>query len=645
MDDERSQDGDFDDDIDEQMQDDEADNDDAEVENDEMDQDEGDDDDVNNDDDEGGDGDGDGENENESKQPEGEMASADATQSSDARKAVDAFQPMPEILSAATYDIVPTVAAPQSTSINAICGTADSRWIFTGGADGYIRQYNWAESVNGKTQLTVAQRHPFVDSVVKAGVLMSYWENWDAKKMTSESTTLTTTQTLSPVYSLACQRQGLWLLSGTASGAIRLQTVRHDEGKEVALLQKHTSAVSVLSLSSDQTGLLSGAWDKAVVDWDLNTGQIRTEFALSGGQVSCIEPRPVSSVPVPYESGEVIKTSNTLSTNNAAPLTANNPEDPQTPVAQDKPAATPDSLFGNDENDDDLFGDSNNNALSNGNAFGFDESEMNHTNEDVPTATSDHITAAEDQPTTTPPIQPTSSPPKDESSASALQAPVINGVTNTTTQPLANGVPHATDEDEATQPSTSQPAPPSDTTPTSDSTFLATSQDGTIRIWDRRTPQPIARITPVDTPPWCLSACWAPSGNAIYAGRRNNTVEEYDLRSGRLNRPSRTFRFPLGSGPVTSVRAMPNGRHLICASYDILRLYDLQAGEGVASHGGHGAGTVPFLIVPGHRTGTVSSLYLSRDARFLLSAGGNRGWQGVGTEVLLGYEIGVPATA
>jgi preprotein translocase subunit Sec61beta len=25
--------------------------------------------------------------------------------------------------------------------------------------------------------LTVAQRHPFVDSVTKAGVLMSYWEN------------------------------------------------------------------------------------------------------------------------------------------------------------------------------------------------------------------------------------------------------------------------------------------------------------------------------------------------------------------------------------------------------------------------------------------------------------------------------------
>ena len=28
--------------------------------------------------------------------------------------------------------------------------------------------------------LTVAQRHPFVDSVTKAGVLASYWENSDA---------------------------------------------------------------------------------------------------------------------------------------------------------------------------------------------------------------------------------------------------------------------------------------------------------------------------------------------------------------------------------------------------------------------------------------------------------------------------------
>lgn len=84
-----------------------------------------------------------------------------------------------ELLTAQVYDIVPTIAAPHSTSINAICATRDLRWVFSGGADGYIRKFNWIDTANGKSMLTVAQRHPFVDSVTKAAVLMSYWENGD----------------------------------------------------------------------------------------------------------------------------------------------------------------------------------------------------------------------------------------------------------------------------------------------------------------------------------------------------------------------------------------------------------------------------------------------------------------------------------
>lgn len=85
----------------------------------------------------------------------------------------------PEALQATLYDIVPTIAAPHSTSINAVTATPDMRWVFSGGADGYIRKFNWVDTANGKLMLTVAQRHPFVDSVTKAGVLMSYWENED----------------------------------------------------------------------------------------------------------------------------------------------------------------------------------------------------------------------------------------------------------------------------------------------------------------------------------------------------------------------------------------------------------------------------------------------------------------------------------
>ncbi len=91
----------------------------------------------------------------------------------------------PEVLTASVYDIVPTIAAPHSTSINSITATPDLRWVFTGGADGYIRKFNWLETANGKSMLTVAQRHPFVDSVTKAGVLMSYWDNTEEPAGTS----------------------------------------------------------------------------------------------------------------------------------------------------------------------------------------------------------------------------------------------------------------------------------------------------------------------------------------------------------------------------------------------------------------------------------------------------------------------------
>jgi transcriptional activator SPT8 len=207
-----------------------------------------------------------------------------------------------------------------------------------------------------------------------------------------------------------------------------------------------------------------------------------------------------------------------------------------------------------------------------------------------------------------------------------------NGVSATSEQLVANGLPHAEDLEKSQDAKGTEID--GDAPSTSDSTFLATSIDGAIRVWDRRQPEPVARILPRNTPPWCLSACWSPDGNFIYAGRRNNTVEEYDLRKG-LKAPERVFHFPNGSGAVTSVKAMPNGRHLICASYDILRLYDLKEPQTQRS-------TVPFLIVPGHRTGVVSHLFLDPACRFMISTGGHIGWEGQSTEVLLGYEIGVP---
>jgi transcriptional activator SPT8 len=547
-----------------------------------------------------------------------------------------------EVLTAATFDIVPTVAAPQSTSINAIAATADTRWVFSGGSDGYIRRYNWVDSINGKLALTVAQRHPFVDSVVKAGVLMTYWENWDSRPRTTGTLTSLGNQIISPVYSLAVQNQGLWLLAGTDSGKIRLQSIRHQEGKEIALLSQHTSAVSQLVLSSDERSLLSGSWDKSVLDWDLNVGKVRTTFASGTGQICSIEARPISSLPVPKESGEPVVTNGTYTSNNNATSTyagsiANGTEDrahSQPPEATNEAGGSPgDSLFGGD-NDDDLFGDTGGAVMTNGanlsNGYGEEENGLSQSLENgtiLDPGADDAVLEASDG------LLPVRPPQEQQLDAGELplESTHINGTSQPPEQPLMNGLPHAEDAEMGN----SEPTTQSETTstPSSDSTFLAASIDGTIRVWDRRDPNPVARIQPRNTPPWCLSACWSPDGNQIYAGRRNCTVEEYDLRKG-LRAPERVFKFPTGSGAVTSVKAMPNSRHLICASYDILRLYDLMEPQATRS-------TVPFLIVPGHRTGVVSQLYMDPACRFMISAGGNRGWEGASTEVLLGYEIGV----
>lgn len=111
--------------------------------------------------------------------PEGSVG-LDGARETDEKLQTPLFPPVrPEALIAADYDIVPTIAAPQSTSINVVTSTPDMRWVFTGGTDGYIRKFNWIDTANNRIALTVAQRQHLVDTISKAGVLTSYWENED----------------------------------------------------------------------------------------------------------------------------------------------------------------------------------------------------------------------------------------------------------------------------------------------------------------------------------------------------------------------------------------------------------------------------------------------------------------------------------
>ncbi|KAF1925841.1 WD40 repeat-like protein [Didymella exigua CBS 183.55] len=602
----------------------------------------------------------------------------------------------PEALSAAAYDMIPTMAAPHSTSINAVAATPDMRWVFSGGADGYIRKFNWVDTANGKLALTVAQRHPFVDSVTKAGVLLSYWENGDGGGSDAPS----------PVYSLAVHHQSLWLLSGTESGAINLQSVRHSEGHRIHTLKGHSSAVSVLTLAADETSVLSGSWDKTMHDWDLHTGQVRRSFATSGGQISAIEQRPTSALPVPRHSEPEPAASGTFASTNAARPRANGSSHVEAVVG-----SPDDSLFGDGGDKDSLFGDradntddradsniddrpdniddradnidnrADNNNIDNHADNNIDNHADNNNidnhadnspdnrpdnpsaalpddddDDDFSRAIANGIHAAEhdtsadlDMLDMGGPVQaPDAEPARDaqatrENDAQATREEYTHATREEAARsppaardaaPLANGLPHAEHLPAAAPHSPTLP-------PSSESTFLSSTIDGTLAIWDRRQASPIARLLPPrGTPPWCMNACWSPDGNYIYAGRRNGTVDEYSLHKS-LSAPARTFKFPGVSGSVSAVRAMPNGRTLICASYDILRQYDLS--HTTASTTGTSASTntaaTPFLIVPGHRTGVISQLYLDPTCSFMISTGGNRGWEGATTEVLLGYEI------
>ncbi|BFZ61678.1 Transcription factor spt8 [Saitoella coloradoensis] len=448
--------------------------------------------------------------------------------------------PDPRAKTCNTYEITPYMAAPHATSVNVMAATPCMRWLFTGGSDGYVRKFDFFGSMNGKLPLTVAQRHPFVDTVTRAGVLVSYWEN-DMSGVPSAPSN----QPFSPVYSLAVHSQAIWALTGLQSGHINLQTVRHEEGRTIHLLQRHTAPVSVLRLAQDETSVLSGGWDKNIYDWDLNTGNLLRTFEGCTGQVSTIAFRPEGGVPIPVGNSPPTKT----------PLTRTD-----SGKKSDGPGS-PDSLFDDVDDDDDAEGEA----------------------EDV----------------------------------DALEKELEAQLQDFDASPKAD-------------------EPDSPTTPVSQSTFLASSYDGNITLHDRRSPTPITKLGLArGVPPWCMTATWSIDGNSIFVGRRNQSVEEYSLHSSP-SQPIRTIRLPANSGAVSAVYPMPNARHLVCASNDNIRLYDLKA-EAVKEKDRGGA--PPFWIVPGHHGGVVSGIMVDPTCRFLLTTGGNRGWEGTSTDVLMCSEI------
>ncbi|CEG83239.1 hypothetical protein RMATCC62417_17197 [Rhizopus microsporus] len=103
---------------------------------------------------------------------------------------------------------------------------------------------------------------------------------------------------------------------------------------------------------------------------------------------------------------------------------------------------------------------------------------------------------------------------------------------------------------------------------------------------------------------------------------------------------------PANSGPVYSVKSMPNGKQIVCASNDNIRLWDTSIDSAFTigseisdSKLTKTTSTIPFTILPGHHGGAVSQMSINPTCKYMVTASGNRGWEGASTNVCLFYDI------
>ncbi|QLL31790.1 hypothetical protein HG536_0B06580 [Torulaspora globosa] len=202
---------------------------------------------------------------------------------------------------ASTYNIYPTAAIPIQTDVNAVAMSKGLKYLFLGGSDGYIRKYDFLNTMDGKLSLTILQKHSLAESIQNAGILVSYWENEIPQRRSEMKLSKNNKEyepKVSPVYSIEVQSECLFMLSGLEDGGITMQGVRYMEGTIGHYFkgkEGHTNVVNQLKLNGAETRFISGSWDKRILEWDLQTGGITSEFKGSTSEVSSLEMRPLYS--------------------------------------------------------------------------------------------------------------------------------------------------------------------------------------------------------------------------------------------------------------------------------------------------------------------------------------------------------------
>ncbi|KIJ69288.1 hypothetical protein HYDPIDRAFT_105887 [Hydnomerulius pinastri MD-312] len=547
-----------------------------------------------------------------------------------------------------SFTVEAVCAIPHPVPTHSLASSFCMTHLLTGSDDGYIRDYDIFAAVNGKVTLTAPQRHHcnVVEGNMKSGQIRYWWENPDSDNLQAGYPSVND-PSLSPVYSLAMHSDALWALGGSNRGHINLFTVRHDPGRLIHVLQGHRGPVSGLSIDYDEKGFFSASWDGEATQWDLNTGQAVRKFTAHGAQLVGIAVRPLNTVSQPFSpmssagaggESEAHPDASTIASHkgeNDTPVSANvetfptaagkahghqqqtsNASASQNPISnlptQESDAKSDTSFDPLFDDEPDADGEADNNLAPDS---GAGQAILSHKEN---TAAGGHAGLAVPDVASSDPIQQTQQAIRSSQSSVA---------------PPKNAPPLLSAENSATF---------------SPDILMIAAIDGQIMLWDKRVNTPgkgVGRLWLSEkTPPWCVSACWSTDGSHIYAGRRNGTVDVWDVRLMGRSGPSSTprllksLRNPASSGVVSCVVPFPDGRHIACASIDNIRLWNAaEAGEtdgNVKTRGG-----VQFKIIPGHHGGYVSQMLVDPGARFLVSASSNRGWHGDSTRTVFVHDI------
>ncbi|WWD18894.1 hypothetical protein CI109_103349 [Kwoniella shandongensis] len=567
-----------------------------------------------------------------------------------------------------TLSIEAIVGIPLPSAVHSLATSACSSYLLAGSQDGYVRAYDLWGSVNGAQMMTAQQRSVvgLGETVSKAGVGRGWWAN-EVEGINGGQVG----KRAEPVYSMACEGDALWSLTGTQSGPINMYTLRHTPGHLVHSLKGHTNVVSCMTLLPNEKGFISGSWDGTVREWDLNTGQTVRTYPTHGAQLSSLALRPFSQLPSPTpsprngndeeEEEETAKENISISmgpdffekrSSNGDDVQVAEPpagEEVDKPIADDEVARS--SPPQTQTNGDVEMADANT-PVSHDSLFGDDDADAD--GETVPPSVLPTNAA------TTPTNNNTSPKPKPLGIALPGGQNRPPPITTTTEQPTPSSSSAAplfvTPQSGGGQQSARHGA--ADTIPLlsptsykdfSDDILLTSSMDGQVVLIDRRVPSyegtgvGVGRLMPGErAPPWCMSACWLANGNQVLAGRRNGTIDIWDVRRGSSSTAPnllRTLRTPLESGPISCVVAFPDGRHIATASQDNIRLWNSAEYLAPDDSMKRSRSKPPFKIIAGHHGGTISSMIVDPRSRFLITASGDRGWQGESTKVVLVHEV------